>query len=102
MKGIIKKLDAKGFGFIGMDGRKDLFFHANDCSSANFKSLQVNDTVSFEIVDSEKGPKAIHVELVEADEVTTQAPAEGEMADEAALPAERTPEEAPGEEAPTV
>ena len=91
MKGIIKKLDEKGFGFIGMDGRKDLFFHANDCSSANFKSLQVKDTVSFEIVDSEKGPKAIHVELVEAEEPATESTSEAEMPTEAPL----TPEEAP-------
>lgn len=63
MKGIIKKLDEKGFGFITVEGRKDIFFHANDCSEGNFKDMQQGDAVSFETAESEKGPKAVNVVL---------------------------------------
>ncbi len=61
MKGIIKKLDDRGFGFITLEGKKDIFFHANDCSEGNFKDMHEGDAVSFETASSEKGPKAINV-----------------------------------------
>ena len=63
MKGIIKKLDDRGFGFITLEGKKDIFFHANDCSEGNFKDMHEGDAVSFETASSEKGPKAINVVL---------------------------------------
>lgn len=63
MKGIIKKLDDRGFGFITIEGQKDIFFHANDCSEGNFKDMHEGDAVSFETASSDKGPKAINVVL---------------------------------------
>lgn len=63
MKGIIKKLDDRGFGFISIEGQKDIFFHANDCSEANFKTMREGDAVSFETAASDKGPKAVKVVL---------------------------------------
>ncbi|MFA4815122.1 MAG: cold shock domain-containing protein [Candidatus Gracilibacteria bacterium] len=63
MKGIIKKLDDRGFGFITIEGKKDIFFHANDCPDGNFKDMKEGDAVSFETAESEKGPKAINVVL---------------------------------------
>lgn len=63
MKGVIKKLDEKGYGFITIEGKKDLFFHANDCTEGNFKEMKQGDTVSFETEDSDKGPKAVNVVL---------------------------------------
>ncbi len=63
MKGIIKKVSENGFGFITVTGQKDVFFHANDCVAANFKDLKEGDTVSFEIGESDKGPKAVKVML---------------------------------------
>ena len=63
MNGIIKKIDERGFGFITMEGRKDIFFHANDCSEGNFKDMKQGDSVSFETASSEKGPKAVNVVL---------------------------------------
>jgi cold shock protein len=67
MKGTIKRLNEKGFGFIapddaGSDG-KDLFFHANDCLDGNFKDMKEGDVVTFEKEDSPKGPKATKVVL---------------------------------------
>lgn len=64
MKGTIKKLNVKGFGFITPEeGGKDVFFHANDCPASNFKEMHEGNNVSFEIEDSPKGPKATGVTL---------------------------------------
>ena len=63
MKGIIKKLDDRGFGFILVEGSKDIFFHANDCPDANFKDMHEGDEVSFDTAESDKGPKAVNVVL---------------------------------------
>ena len=64
MKGTIKRLNEKGFGFITPEeGDKDIFFHANDCPSGNFKEMQEGSMVTFEEEDSPKGPKAKNVTL---------------------------------------
>ncbi len=63
MKGTIKRLMAdKNFGFIGpSDGSKDVFFHASGLQGVQFTQLNVGDEVSFEVEQSEKGPRAVNV-----------------------------------------
>ena len=62
MEGTIKTLTDKGFGFISREGEvKDLFFHSNELKGVSFDQLQVGDKVTFDVVDSEKGPKASNV-----------------------------------------
>ncbi len=62
MNGTIKTLTEKGFGFIAREGEtKDLFFHSNELKDVTFDELKVGDAVTFEVVDSEKGPKATNV-----------------------------------------
>jgi len=62
MKGTIKTLTDRGFGFISREGEtKDLFFHSNELKGVTFDDLKVGDEVTFELVDSEKGPKATNV-----------------------------------------
>ncbi|MFA5855648.1 MAG: cold shock domain-containing protein [Candidatus Gracilibacteria bacterium] len=61
MKGIIKKLNERGFGFISMEGQKDIFFHANDCPNGDFKGMKEGQAVTFETASSDKGPKAVNV-----------------------------------------
>ncbi len=62
MEGTIKKLTDKGFGFIDVDGEeKDLFFHSNELKDVTYEELKVGDRVSFEKVDSPKGPNATNV-----------------------------------------
>ncbi len=65
MKGKIKTKMDKGYGFISRDGeQKDLFFHSNDLKEVTFDELQVGDTVTFEVVNGEKGPSAKNVTRV--------------------------------------
>lgn len=65
MQGKIKTLTEKGFGFIAREGEaKDLFFHSNDVVGVSYNELQVGDTVSFEVVDGQKGPSAKNVTRV--------------------------------------
>jgi len=63
MEGTIKTLiQAKGFGFITVDGEeKDLFFHRNELKDVSFEELKEGDKVSFEKADSDKGPNATNI-----------------------------------------
>jgi cold shock protein len=64
MKGTIKTKTDKGFGFISRDGEtKDLFFHSNNLNGVSFDELQVGAEVTFDVVDSNKGPRAENVTL---------------------------------------
>ncbi|MCR4334830.1 MAG: cold shock domain-containing protein [Patescibacteria group bacterium] len=62
MTGTIKTLTDKGFGFIAREGEaKDLFFHSKDLNGVTFDELKEGDTLSFDVVDGEKGPSAKNV-----------------------------------------
>ncbi|MEK7181395.1 MAG: cold shock domain-containing protein [Patescibacteria group bacterium] len=62
MTGTIKTLTDRGFGFISREGEaKDLFFHSKELQGVTFDELKVGDTVTFEVVDGEKGPSATNV-----------------------------------------
>ncbi|MFA6446320.1 MAG: cold shock domain-containing protein [Candidatus Paceibacterota bacterium] len=62
MNGVIKTLNERGFGFISRDGEtKDLFFHSKELSGVTFEELKVGDKVTFEVIQSEKGPAAVKV-----------------------------------------
>jgi CspA family cold shock protein len=65
MQGTIKTLTDKGFGFISREGEaKDLFFHSKELSGVTYDELQTGDTVTFEVVQGEKGPAAVNVSRV--------------------------------------
>jgi cold shock protein len=54
--------DQKGYGFIAReDGEGQVFVHYSAVKGEGFKSLSEGDNVEFEIIDSEKGPKAANV-----------------------------------------
>ena len=64
MNGTIKTKTDRGFGFISREGEtKDLFFHSNDLSGVTFDELQPGATVTFDVVDGDKGPSAKNVKL---------------------------------------
>jgi len=55
----------KGYGFITRDdGSGDVFVHYSAVTGQGFKSLVEGDSVEFEVVDSDKGPKAANVSKV--------------------------------------
>ena len=62
MTGTIKTKTEKGFGFISREGEtKDLFFHSTDLVGVTFDELQEGAAVTFDIVESERGPRAKNV-----------------------------------------
>ena len=62
-EGTIKKLVSdRGFGFIASEDGKDYFFHRSGLDgSLNFDSLSGGERVTFEIENSQKGPRAYRV-----------------------------------------
>lgn len=61
-KGTVKWFnDSKGFGFITKEDGGDVFVHFSDIQGEGFKSLSEGQEVTFEVIDSPKGPKAANV-----------------------------------------
>ncbi len=53
--------ESKGFGFISREGGSDVFVHYSSIQSNGYRSLAEGDSVSFDVEESPKGPKAINV-----------------------------------------
>ena len=53
--------DQKGYGFITVEGGKDVFVHHSAIEGEGYKSLAEGDRVSFEIEQGAKGPSAVRV-----------------------------------------
>jgi len=65
-KGTIAKLMDRGYGFITPEGSdKDLFFHADSLENVAFNDLNVGDAVEFEEAESDKGPNAVNVTVLQ-------------------------------------
>ena len=61
-KGIVKWFNAsKGFGFIEQENGADVFVHHSAIQSDGFKTLDEGASVTFEVVDGQKGPAAANV-----------------------------------------
>ena len=56
--------DAKGFGFIEVEGGNDVFVHHSAIQSEGFRSLAEGQQVEFEVVQGQKGPAAEGVTLL--------------------------------------
>ena len=63
MRGKVKWFnDQKGYGFITPDdGSADVFVHHTSIQGSGFKTLAENQAVEFEVMQSDKGPKAANV-----------------------------------------
>jgi len=60
LSGVVKFFnEQKGFGFISSEG-KDVFVHLSGLKDP----IKEGDNVTFEMIDSDKGPKANNVRVV--------------------------------------
>lgn len=51
----------KGYGFITSEDGKDIFVHYSSIQADGFRSLEEGQTVSFEVVESDRGQQASNV-----------------------------------------
>lgn len=51
----------KGFGFLSVEGREDVFIHFSAIQGDGYKTLEEGQKVQFEIVDGDRGPQASNV-----------------------------------------
>jgi CspA family cold shock protein len=62
-EGKVKWFNAqKGWGFIEVEGEKDVFVHYSAIGGDGYRALEEGDPVRFDIVDGPKGPQAANVE----------------------------------------
>ncbi len=58
-QGTVKWFNAdKGYGFIAVDGGRDVFVHFSAIQSDGYRSLEEGQRVEFEITQTERGPQA--------------------------------------------
>jgi len=53
--------NTKGFGFITSEDGTDVFVHHSDIQADGFRSLEEGDSVTFDVTQGPKGPKAANV-----------------------------------------
>ena len=51
----------KGFGFIAQEAGQDVFVHHTSITGGGYKTLIEGEEVTFDVVPSDKGPKAQNV-----------------------------------------
>lgn len=62
--GKIKKLIRdRGFGFISDTDGREVFFHQSSVLDGKFDTLNEDQAVEFEVENSDKGPRAINVQI---------------------------------------
>ena len=64
-KGTVKWFNSpKGFGFItNSETGEDVFVHFSGINAEGYRALEEGQTVTFDIIDGEKGPQAVNVSV---------------------------------------
>ena len=63
MEGTVKRW-LTSYGFIGVEGKKeDIFVHISEVKGN--KPLKEGQKVKFDVKEEPRGPKAVHVEVIE-------------------------------------
>ena len=63
--GVVKWFNtAKGFGFITLEGGRDVFVHYRDILGKGHRSLSAGQKVAFQIAKGPKGPQAQKVTVL--------------------------------------
>jgi cold shock protein len=58
-QGTVKWFNAdKGYGFIAVDGGRDVFVHFSAIQTDGYRTLEEGQRVEFEITQSDRGPQA--------------------------------------------
>ena len=66
MQGKVKWFNAeKGYGFITSEDGKDVFVHYSSINSEGFKTLEEGQTVTYDVVESDRGQQANNVTVVD-------------------------------------
>ena len=69
MNGKIKWFNpTKGYGFIAVEGSKDVFLHVSALQKANISELQVDEQIEFDIGENNGKETAINVKKVTSEE----------------------------------
>ena len=64
--GIVKWFNSeKGFGFISVEGGDDVFAHFSAINLDGFKTLEEGQTVTYDVVESNRGQQANNVTVVD-------------------------------------
>ena len=64
--GTVKWFDAKkGYGFIELEGNKDVFVHFSEITEEGYKSLRDGQAVEFDIEKDDSGERAKNVTKID-------------------------------------
>ncbi|HLQ54425.1 MAG TPA: cold-shock protein [Streptosporangiaceae bacterium] len=64
-QGTVKWFNAdKGYGFIAVDGGRDVFVHFSAIQADGYRSLEEGQRVEFDIEQGDRGPQATSVRTV--------------------------------------
>ena len=63
-QGTVKWFNAeKGYGFIAVDGGRDVFVHYSAIEADGYRTLEEGQRVEFDVVQGAKGPQAESVKM---------------------------------------
>jgi CspA family cold shock protein len=62
VRGKVKWFNAeKGYGFISLEGQRDVFVHYSAIQETGYRLLKEGEDVDFEMIEGERGPQAANV-----------------------------------------